>query len=76
LAVLTTYKLAALEPQSTNWRQQQPKEDYLDWIARMSQRDVDAFILWRLIEKQGFGSVQADPDVNFRPNWQKENLWT
>jgi hypothetical protein len=69
LAVLTTYKLAALEPQSTGWRAGHPKQDYLDWVALMSQRDVDAFILWRLINRHGLEAVQADPDTNFRTNW-------
>lgn len=76
LAVLTTYKLAALEPHSTNWRTQRPKQDYLDWVALMSQRDVDAFALWRLIERRGFEAIQADPNMDFRPNWRKENLWS
>jgi len=75
LAVLTTYKLAALEPTSTAWRRQNIKTDYLDWVALMSQRDVDAFILWRLIEKRGLEAVQADPNTDFRPNWRKADLW-
>jgi hypothetical protein len=75
MAVLTTYKLAALRPQSTNWRANRPKQDYLDWVASMSKEDVDAFILWRLIEKRGLEIVQADPDTDFRPNWRKEDLW-
>lgn len=72
LAVLTTYKLAALEPASTAWRQQHIKEDFLNWIALMGQRDVDACILDRLIERQGFARIQADPDGDFRPNWQNK----
>lgn len=73
LAVLATYKLAAFEPESTQWRRQFVKQDFLDWVAQMSQRDVDGFALWHFIDRHGFDRVQADPDGNFRPNWKTEH---
>lgn len=73
LAALVTYKLAALEPGSVNWREAHVKQDYLDWVAAMGQRDVDGFALWHFIQKHGFEKVQADPDGNFRPNWRTEH---
>lgn len=78
-AALTTYKLAALEPGSTSWRRNALKQDYLGWVAAMSQRDVDAYLLWRLLDKYGLEKVQADPASDFRPRWREkvtqQDLW-
>ena len=76
LAVLTAYKLAATEPLSVTW----PKSKFLKgefekWVAEMSTKDVDAFLLNSLIEKRGFDSLQVDPQSDFKPQWRKEELW-
>lgn len=76
LAALTVYKLAAARPDSCSWTEgYKIKEHFLDWLSQMSQIDVDAWLLTRLIEKRGFGEIQADPTSDFKPRWRKEELW-
>lgn len=77
LAALTVYKLAAARPQAMEWTEDyRLKEGFLDWLEQMSQSDVDAWLLHRLIAKRGFGQIQADPASDFKPNWRKEELWS
>jgi hypothetical protein len=77
LAVLTTYKLAVHAPESLGWTKEfHVKSRFEDWVTVMSQRDVDAFILYRLLEKRKLGACQAEPGCDFGPNWRKEYLWT
>lgn len=70
LAVLGTFKLAALRPESTNWRPAHVKADYLSWLDAMP--DADTFITLQIINKLGFAKVQADPETNFRPLWREK----
>jgi hypothetical protein len=76
LAALTTYKLAGARPSSVEWPSEKAmKAGFLDWLADLSQLDVDAWILSRFIEARGFDEVQADPNSDFKARWRKDNPW-
>ncbi len=74
LAALTTYKLAAARPSSVEWPTKSAlKNAYVQWLEELSQVDVDAWMLSRFIEGQGFDEVQADPSSDFKPRWRRNN---
>lgn len=75
-AVLTAYKLAATQPESVKWpKSRHIKGEFEKWVAEMSAKDIDAFLLNSLIERRGFEYLQADPESDFKPQWRKEELW-
>ena len=76
LAALTSYKLAAVRPSSVTWADDfELKGNFLEWLEEFSAIDVDAYLLLRLINRQGFESIQADPSADFKPRWRREDLW-
>lgn len=76
LAALTSYKLAAVRPGSVDWTDDYSlKENYLDWLDSFIDVDVDALLLTKLVDKQGFNSIQADPSADFKLRWRREDLW-
>lgn len=76
LAVLTSYKLAGARPSALKWTEQYAlKEGFMDWLDTLSGADVDAWILSRFIESNGFERIQADPASDFKPLWRRETPW-
>lgn len=74
LAALTTYKLAGARPSSVKWPGEHGlKSGFVEWLEELSQVDVDAWILSRFIEGQGFEEIQADPSSDFKPRWRRDN---
>src|SRR2546427_6239176 len=63
LAVLTTLKLVAVSPETGLFTYRTgpnySRPSYLSWLANWAMRDVDAWLLSRLIDKKGFKTCQA-----------------
>ena len=77
LAALTICKLATVDPESVIWpTQDKPKAALIEWLTWMANKDVDAFLVNRLINKRNFEAIQADPGSDFCPMWRKEELWS
>jgi hypothetical protein len=74
LMCLTVLKLVANAPGSLTTGHD-AKHKLLSFLDFWSQKDVDAWLVLRLIEKRGFEVAQASPDEDFKPNWRKEELW-
>lgn len=74
-ATLTTFKLAAADPDCAWFEGKDIKLNFLNWVQHMSLKDVDAFLLMELVRRRGFDSLQADPKEDFKPKWRKEDLW-
>lgn len=75
-AALTVYKLAAARPSAIDWTNNyELKGKFLEWLDELSEVDVDAWLLAKLIDKQGFAAISADPSSDFKPRWRRENLW-
>lgn len=75
-AALTAYKLAAVRPSSITWTDDfELKANFLEWLEDFSGVDVDAWLLSRLVDEQGFGAIQADPSADFKPRWRRDDLW-
>jgi hypothetical protein len=73
LAALTAYKLAACRPSALTWAKDfELKNGFLEWLEDFSKVDVDAFLLLRTIERLGFGSIQADPETDFKSRWRHD----
>lgn len=72
-ACLTTYKLAALNPQDT----MESLNGLKKWLRlrtfweKFRGRDADATrLLERLIDRRGLRAVRGDPDANLREKWE------
>lgn len=77
LVALAAYKLAAAKPSTVKWPESfKLKADFLAWLDKLAQVDVDAWVSAEYIDDYGFTAVQADPSSDFKLRWRRDNPWS